>query len=95
MSDILLIAKMASYARIVRKARIAGRGSGVLPKGQHSWNISVMKEARIDPEVVLELSTECLFRESFFACKKLLKQTNILQNDASSSLIGYKTGRAH
>ena len=30
------------------------RGSGVLQKGQHSWNISVTKEARVDPKVVLE-----------------------------------------
>ena len=30
------------------------RGSGVLRKGQHSWNISVTKEARVDPKVVLE-----------------------------------------
>ena len=35
------------------------RGSGVLPKGQHSWNISVMKEARVDPKIVLELSMKC------------------------------------
>ena len=35
------------------------RGSGVLPKGQHSWNISVTKEARGDPKVVLELLMEC------------------------------------
>ena len=26
------------------------RGSGVLRKGQHSWNISVTKEARMDPK---------------------------------------------
>ena len=30
------------------------RGSGVLRKGQHSQNISVTKEARVDPKVVLE-----------------------------------------
>ena len=35
------------------------RGSGVLRKGQHSWNISVMKQARMDPKVVLELLMEC------------------------------------
>ena len=35
------------------------RGSGVLPKGQHSWNISATKEARVDPKVVLESSMEC------------------------------------
>ena len=28
--------------------------SGVLPKGQHSWNISVMKEARLDQKVFLD-----------------------------------------
>ena len=49
------------------------RGSGVLRKGQHSWNISVTKEARMDPEVVLDSSAECLFRESFFARKKIVK----------------------
>ena len=38
------------------------RGSGVLPKGQHSWHISVMKEARMDPKVVLELSMKCLYQ---------------------------------
>ena len=42
----------------------------MLPKGQHSWNISVMKEARVDPKVVLELSTECSSGESFFVHKK-------------------------
>ena len=30
-----------------------------------------------------------------FAKKKLFKQKNILQNDTSSPLIGYKTGRTH
>ena len=65
-------------------------------KGQHSWNISVTKQARMDPKVVLELSMECPFRGIFFCPKKQsLKQTNILQNYTSSSLIGYKTGRAH
>ena len=38
------------------------RGSGVLPKGQHSWNISVMKEARV---VVLEPPMECPSRRIF------------------------------
>ena len=34
--------------------------------------------------------------ESFFGRKiESLKQTNILKNDTSSPLIGYKTGRAH
>ena len=47
-------------------AKILPRGSGVLPKGQHSWNISVTKEARMDLKVVLELSMECLFRGIFF-----------------------------
>ena len=63
----------------------------MLPKGQHSWNISVTKEARVDPKVVLESS----LLESCFAHKKSLKETNTLQNDTSSSLFGYKTGRAH
>ena len=36
------------------------RGSGVLRKGQHSWNIS-----RMDPKVVLESLMECLFRGIF------------------------------
>ena len=74
----------------------SARGSGVLPKGQHSWNISETKEARVDPKVVLESSAECPFR-GIFICppKKLFKQTNILQNDTSSPPIGYKTGRAH
>ena len=31
----------------------------------------------------------------FLPVKKILKQTNILQNDNSSNLIGCKTGRAH
>ena len=72
------------------------RGSGVLRKGQHSWNISVTKGARMDRKVVLESSTECPF-QGIFLCppKKSFKQTNILQNDTSSPLIGYKTGRAH
>ena len=38
------------------------RGSGAFPKGQHSWNISVTKEARVDPKVVLESSVECSSR---------------------------------
>ena len=42
------------------------RGSGVLRKGQHSWNISVMKEARMVPKVVLESSMEFLFHGIFF-----------------------------
>ena len=42
------------------------RGSGVLPKGQHLWNITVTKEARMDPEVVLDSSAECHFRGIFF-----------------------------
>ena len=66
----------------------------MLPKGQHSWNISVTKEGRVDPKVVLESSMEGPFLGIFFAYKKSLKQTNILQNDTSSPLIGYKTGRA-
>ena len=46
------------------------RGSGVLRKGQHSWNISVTKEARVDPKVVLESSMECPSRGIFFSVKK-------------------------
>ena len=69
----------------------------MLPKGQHSWNISVTKEAKVDPKVVLESSMECPSRGIFFFpylfCKN--KKTYILQNDTSSSLIGYKTGRAN
>ena len=42
------------------------RESGVLRKGQHSWNISVTKEARVDPKVVLELLMECPSRGIFF-----------------------------
>ena len=72
------------------------RGSGVLRRGQHSWNISVTKEARAYPKVVLELSTECPSWRIFICpWKKSSKQTNIFQNYTSSSLIGYKTGRAH
>ena len=37
------------------------RGSGVLPKGQHSWNISLTKEARVNPKVDLESSVEWPF----------------------------------
>ena len=48
-------------------------GSGVLPKGQHSWNISVTKEARVDPKVVLESSMECPSRGIFFCPKKNVK----------------------
>jgi len=67
----------------------------VLLKGQHSWNISVTKEARMDPKVVLESSMECHSQGIlFFTVKKIVKQTNIQQNDTSSSLIGYKPGRA-
>ena len=66
-----------------------------MQKGQHSWKISVMKEARVDPKVVLESLMECPSRGIFFPpVKKSFKQTNILKNDATSSLIGYKTGRA-
>ena len=66
------------------------RGSGVLPNGQHSWNISVTKEARVDPKVVLESLMKCPSRGIFFCSYIfLLKQTNILQHDTSSSLIGY------
>ena len=80
----------------MKKKKNNVRGSGVLRKGQHSWNISVTKEARVDPKVVLESSAECPFRGIFFfAPKKSVKQTNILQNDTSSPLIGYKTGRAN
>ena len=83
-------------AKVREQSVKSTRGSGVLPKGQHSWNISVTKEARMDPEVVLDSSAECLFWGIFFCLqKKLLKQTNKLQNYTSSSLIGYKTGRAH
>ena len=42
-------------------------GSGGLWKGQHTWNISVTKEARADPKVVLESSTECPSRGIFFS----------------------------
>ena len=55
------------------KDEILVRRSGVLLKGQHSWNISVTKEARVDPRVVLESSMECPSRESIFACKKIVK----------------------
>ena len=34
------------------------RGNGEWTKGQHSWNISITKEARMDPEVVLDLSAD-------------------------------------
>ena len=65
-------------------------------KEKHLWNISVTKEARMDPKVVLESLRNAFIGESFFASeKKLSKQRHILQNDTSSSLIGYKTGRAH
>ena len=49
------------------------RGSGVLPKGQHSWNISVTKESRVDPKVDLESLMECPFRGIFFARRKIIK----------------------
>ena len=89
-----MLARMA--ARDSKGPAYNPRGSGVLRKGQHSWNISVTKEARVDPKVVLESSTECPSRGIFFlSIKKSSKQTNIFQNDTSSSLIGYKTGRAH
>ena len=38
----------------------------MLPKGQHSWNISVTKEARVDPKVVLESLMECPSEVIFF-----------------------------
>ena len=41
------------------------RGSGVLSKGQRSWNISVTKEARVDQKVVLEPSMKCPSRGIF------------------------------
>ena len=52
---------------LTEHSRKISRGSGVLPKGQHSWNISITKEARIDPEVVLDSSAECLFW-GIFSC---------------------------
>ena len=67
----------------------------MLRKEQHSWNISVTKEARMEPKVLLESSMECLFGGIFLPVKKLSKQTNILQNHTSRSLIVYKKGRAH
>ena len=55
------------------------RGSGVLPKRQQSWNISLTKEARIDPKVVLESSVECNFLGIFFCpWTNLWKQTKKL-----------------
>ena len=45
---------------------ILKRGNGEWTKGKHSWNISITKEARMDPEVVLDSSAECLFRGIFF-----------------------------
>ena len=39
-------------------------------KGQHSWNISVTKEARMDTKVVLNRRLNALFGEYFFARKK-------------------------
>ena len=50
---------------------LAPRGNGEWTKGQHSWNISITKEARMDPEVVLDSAAECLFRGIFFARKKI------------------------
>ena len=50
---------------MIRQCDNMTRGSGVLPKGQHSWNISVTKEARVDPKVVLESSMECPSRGNF------------------------------
>ena len=89
--------KCKSYICLVLFLILLLRGSGVLPKGQLSWNISLMKEARVDPKIVLELSMECPSRGIFFFpylfCKN--KKTYILQNDTSSSIVGYKPGRAH
>ena len=45
----------------------------MLLKGQHPRNISVTKEDRMDPKVVLESSMECLFRGIFFSRKKIVK----------------------
>ena len=43
----------------------------MLPKGQHLWNTSVTKEARMDSKVVLELLMECLFLGNlYFTIKK-------------------------
>lgn len=47
--------------------------SGVLPKGQHSWNISVMKEARLDQKVFLDSLMECPSWGIFFARKQIVK----------------------
>ena len=68
------------------------RGSGVLRKGQYSWNISVKKEARVDPKVVLELSAECPFGGIFFCpifflnkrtyFKKILQALLLVTNQA-------------
>ena len=52
---LLLITKMP----VLEYSLLFIRGSGVLPKGQNSWNISVTKEARMDPKVVLESVMEC------------------------------------
>ena len=58
--------KCKSYICLVFFLILLLRGSGVLPKGQLSWNISLMKEARVDPKIVLELSMECPSRGIFF-----------------------------
>ena len=65
MDNPLTHAAQKVWSRIGRSSR----GSGVLPKGKHSRNISVTEKARMDPKVVLELSMECPFGVSFFGSK--------------------------
>ena len=52
----------------------------MLRKGQHSWNISVRKEAMVDPKVVLESSMECPSRGIFFVHKKIIKTNKHISN---------------
>ena len=63
---------------------ITYKGEWSVAKGQHSWNISVTKEARVDPKVVLESLMECPYfaRTIFFKPKqtyfKLMLQALLL-----------------
>ena len=58
--------KFAQVLELDTPGEICLRSSGVLWKGQHSWNISATKQARMDPKVVLESLMECPFRGIFF-----------------------------
>jgi len=45
----------------------------VLPRGHHSWNILLTKEARVDPKVVQESTVDAHISVSFVAYEKSME----------------------